>query len=92
MSKLVFPKILKPKFMDKSYQFRDEVDVYCPICIIEHKNRRSRNFHNTRKLYYHIQQFHQAHLDFDFVIETIEFVTMAFQMGVIKKKKVNGHA
>ena len=91
MSKQLFPQILKPKFLDKSFQFRDEVDVYCPICIIEHKTHRSKVFRTTRSLYYHIQQFHQEHPDFEFVIQTIEFVTMAFQMKIIKNKKGNGN-
>lgn len=68
----------------KSYQDNYSLDgVYCTYCKCLSCNKTKR-FKNTRSLYFHLKQFHSEEITIDVVIEILNSVSKARQIGMIK--------
>ena len=74
----------KPEIFKKSFQDKGVLnDLKCSYCSSITLNKTKR-FSNTRSLYFHLKQFHAQESTLNTVLEILNFVSKARQIGMIK--------
>ena len=56
----------------------------CGFCVRDNDSHKAHNFKNTSSLFHHIHQVHNDEPNLEFVLEILEHLSYASQLGMIK--------
>ena len=81
----IFPRIFKTQFLTPAQRNRIELEgLYCIFCKRDNDSHKARNLKNASSLFHHIHQVHNDEPDLEFVLEILEHLSFASQLGMIK--------
>ena len=78
-------RIFKTQFLTPAQRNRIEFEgLYCIFCKRDNDSHKAHNLKNTSSLFHHIHQVHNDEPDLEFVLEILEHLSYANQLGMVK--------